>query len=75
MMFLPADAERREEARRFCEEEAGALGLTSEGWRVVPVDQDVLGPLARETAPAIEQWIVGNSGETSSAEGDTRTAL
>ena len=32
-------------------------------WRVVPVDPDVLGPLARKTAPVIEQWLVGGSQE------------
>ena len=63
MIFLPAEAERRDEARRFCEEEARSLGLTSEGWRVVPVDPDVLGPLARKTAPVIEQWLVGGGQE------------
>ena len=36
MMFMPTDAAQRAEARRFCEEEAEALGLTSAGWREVP---------------------------------------
>ena len=56
MMFMPQDPERRELARGFCNEEAEALGLTSAGWRVVPVDSSVLGPMARDTAPVIEQW-------------------
>ena len=54
MMFMPTDAAQRAEARRFCEEEAEALGLTSAGWREVPVNPAVLGPMARETSPAIE---------------------
>jgi glutamate synthase (ferredoxin) len=58
MAFLPADAARREQARQFCAEEAAALGLRSLGWRVVPVDPAVLGPLARGTAPVIEQWLL-----------------
>ncbi|MFM7266969.1 MAG: glutamate synthase central domain-containing protein, partial [Cyanobium sp.] len=58
MVFLPAEEERRRDARRFCEEEAARLGLSSLGWRPVPVDTAVLGPLARQTAPAIEQWLV-----------------
>mgnify|MGYP003327770195 CR=1 FL=1 len=58
MVFLPADEGRRQEARRFCEEEASRLGLQSLGWRPVPVDGAVLGPLARQTAPAIEQWLL-----------------
>ncbi len=58
MVFLPADPIRREEARGVCEQEAHRLGLRSIGWRTVPVDPAVLGPLARENAPAIEQWLV-----------------
>ena len=58
MVFMPRDQQRREEARRFCEQEAQSLGVVSRGWRDVPVDDSVLGPLARETAPVIEQWLV-----------------
>jgi glutamate synthase (ferredoxin) len=58
MVFLPAEESRRQEARRFCEQEAERLGLRSLGWRPVPVDMAVLGPLARQTAPVIEQWLV-----------------
>ena len=70
MMFLPTDAERRQQARQFFEAEAVALGLQFSGWREVPVDSAVLGPMARETAPVIEQWLV--NGE---AEGDAFEAL
>ncbi len=58
MVFLPADPARREQARGFCEQAALTLGLSSLGWRAVPVDPSVLGPLARDTAPVIEQWLV-----------------
>jgi len=58
MVFLPADAAKREQAKLFCEEEAAKLGLGSLGWRAVPLDASVLGPLARQTAPAIEQWLI-----------------
>ncbi len=44
MMFLPTDAERRQQARQFFEAEAIALGLQFAGWREVPVDAAVLGP-------------------------------
>ena len=70
MMFLPKDAERRQQARQFFEAEAIALGLQFAGWREVPVDAAVLGPLARETAPVIEQWLVKGA-----AEGDAFEAL
>jgi len=58
MVFLPADAARRGQARAFCDEEAAQLGLRSLGWREVPVDPAVLGPMARGTAPVIEQWLL-----------------
>ncbi|MEC9029920.1 MAG: glutamate synthase subunit alpha, partial [Cyanobacteriota bacterium] len=61
MLFMPRDAARRAEARCFCEQEAESLGLRSRGWREVPVDVAVLGPLARDTAPVIEQWLVQGS--------------
>ncbi|MFM7635019.1 MAG: glutamate synthase central domain-containing protein, partial [Cyanobacteriota bacterium] len=63
MVFLPPDSARRDQARQFCAEEAEKLGLRSLGWRVVPVDSAVLGPMARSTAPVIEQWLLaGNEG-------------
>ena len=58
MLFLPADQEQRDLARRICDEEAERLGLLSLGWREVPIVPEVLGPLARENAPAIEQWLL-----------------
>ena len=58
MVFLPADAAKREQAKLFCEDEAAKLGLGSLGWRAVPLDASVLGSLARQTAPAIEQWLI-----------------
>ncbi len=58
MLFLPAAAEQREQARNFCEAAAALVGLRSVGWRPVPVEPGVLGPLARQTAPVIEQWLV-----------------
>ena len=61
MLFLPPDAERRAQAQAFAAEEAAALGLRSLGWREVPVEPSVLGPLARQTAPSIYQWLVEGS--------------
>jgi glutamate synthase (ferredoxin) len=71
-VFMPTDGTRREEARRFCEEEAQALGLTSLGWRDVPVDDAVLGPMARATAPHIAHWLVAAD---SVLDGDALEAL
>ncbi len=61
MFFMPNEPEKRTNAKKFCEEEAKALGLQSKGWREVPVNALVLGPLAKETAPFIEQWLVEGS--------------
>ncbi len=58
MLFMPQEIQRRKEAKLFCEEEAKILGLTSVAWREVPVNTTVLGPLAKDTAPVIEQWLV-----------------
>ena len=70
MVFLPDDAERAAQSRQFCDEEAIRLGLRSLGWRTVPVAPEVLGPLARGTAPLIEQWLLG-----ADVEGDALEAL
>jgi glutamate synthase (ferredoxin) len=70
MLFLPTEPQRHQEAHRFCEEAALTLGLRSVGWRSVPVDPVVLGPLARQTVPVIEQWLV-----EADAEGDALEAL
>ena len=70
MVFLPAEAGKRDQAKAFCDEEAQALGLRSLGWRAVPVDSSVLGPLARGTAPVIEQWLL-----SADCDGDALEAL
>ena len=69
MMFMPRDAGCREDVRLLCDEEATTLGLRSLGWRTVPVDPGVLGPMARETAPVIEQWVLDGHAEDSDFEG------
>ncbi len=61
MFFMPTDVELREEAKQFSEEEAKNLGLKSLGWREVPVNTSVLGPLAKANAPFIEQWLLHGS--------------
>ncbi len=59
MVFLPADQGKRAAAIHFSEQEAANLGLQSLGWRDVPVDSEVLGPLARQSAPHMAQWLLG----------------
>ncbi|KKZ14693.1 MAG: glutamate synthase [Candidatus Synechococcus spongiarum 15L] len=58
MAFLPKDDDARSTTRRLCEEQAAQLGLRSHGWRVVPVDREVLGPMAADSCPVIEQWLL-----------------
>jgi glutamate synthase (ferredoxin) len=74
MVFLPVDADRRRVAREICEQEAERLGLRCHGWRTVPVNEDALGPLARQTAPVIEQWLL-EAPEASSAVADDIDAV
>jgi glutamate synthase (ferredoxin) len=74
MVFLPLDADRRQVAKEICEQEAERLGLRSHGWRAVPVEEGVLGPLARQTAPVIEQWLL-EAHEASSAVSDDVDAV
>jgi glutamate synthase (ferredoxin) len=70
MVFLPADAAKRDQAKAFCADEATKLGLRSLGWRAVPLNPAVLGPLALGTAPAIEQWLL-----SADEDGDALEAL
>ena len=69
MMFMPQDAGCREDDRRLCDEEARSLGLRPLGWRTVPVDPTVLGTMAHETAPVIEQWSLDGDAEDADFEG------
>ena len=64
MVFMPNDLNQRKKAKEIFEDEAKKLSLSSKGWRKVPVEPDVLGPLARSTVPFIEQWLIeGNQQE------------
>ena len=56
MIFMPKDSKNREIAKNICEQEAELLGISSKGWRDVPVNEEVLGELARQNAPFITQW-------------------
>ena len=76
MVFLPADGAKRAAAIQFSEEEAANLGLQSLGWRDVPVDPAVLGPLARQSAPHMAQWLLAPApGQALAGEAITGDAL
>ncbi|MEA5506154.1 glutamate synthase large subunit [Halotia wernerae UHCC 0503] len=55
MIFLPPDAELAQKARVAVEQVAAQEKLTILGWRVVPVQPNLLGVQARENQPQIEQ--------------------
>jgi glutamate synthase domain-containing protein 2/glutamate synthase domain-containing protein 1/glutamate synthase domain-containing protein 3 len=58
MVFLPPSDPERAQGRSIVEAAIAAEGLTPLGWRVVPIDRDVLGPSAQASCPSIEQVIV-----------------
>ncbi len=58
MIFLAQDSARADAARACLNEEIAAQGLTLVGWREVPVDTSVLGRLALDRLPRIEQVFV-----------------
>ncbi len=66
MFFLPAEAAAAAIAREAVERVSQASGLNVVGWRVVPVNPEVLGVQAREYQPQIEQLIV----QSTDAQGD-----
>jgi len=57
-IFLPRDQERRDAIKEVIENVCKANELDFIGWREVPVDTAVLGPLARAAAPSIWQFFV-----------------
>ncbi len=58
MVFMPNKKEKIEECKSICEEEAEKLRINKTSWRIVPVNNEILGPLAKANAPFISQWIL-----------------
>lgn len=58
MIFLNQDEEKAQHARNILNEELTKETLSVVGWRKVPVDHSVLGDLAAEGVPQIEQVFV-----------------
>jgi glutamate synthase (ferredoxin) len=83
MMFLPSPAEASdgsgvgdfERARLYTEDAATKQGLRVFGWREVPVDPSVLGPLATATQPRIEQVLLGRPDDVDDDEFERRLLL
>ncbi|MGD1804102.1 glutamate synthase large subunit [Dapis sp. BLCC M126] len=60
MIFLPQTEKKAAIARQAIEKTITTEGLTVVGWRVVPVQPEVLGVQARANQPQIEQIIVSS---------------
>ncbi|MUH00486.1 glutamate synthase large subunit [Scytonema sp. UIC 10036] len=60
MIFLPQDEEAAQKAKALVEQVAIEEKLTVLGWRVVPVQPQLLGVQARENQPRIEQLFVAS---------------
>ncbi|MCP1327524.1 glutamate synthase large subunit, partial [Halomonas sp. 707D4] len=58
VIFLPDDDARARQARETLERELAARGLACVGWRDVPTDPSVCGPMALDCLPRIEQVFV-----------------
>lgn len=57
MFFLPREQEAWQLCRQLSERFLKAEGFEIQGWRHVPLNENVLGPQARETAPQIQQLL------------------
>ncbi|WP_087499726.1 glutamate synthase large subunit [Pseudomonas sp. SID14000] len=62
MVFFNQDPVKAEAARANMDREILAAGLNLVGWRKVPIDTSVLGRLALERLPQIEQVFIGGEG-------------
>ncbi|MCX5509454.1 glutamate synthase large subunit [Pseudomonas sp. BJa3] len=62
MVFFNQDPVKAEAARANMDREIVNAGLTLVGWRKVPIDTSVLGRLALERLPQIEQVFIGGEG-------------
>ncbi len=58
MIFMPNKKEKIEVCKSICDQEAEKLKVNKTSWRIVPVNNEILGPLAKANAPFICQWIL-----------------
>lgn len=61
MIFLPQDIQAAQKAKATVEQVAAEENLTVLGWRVVPVQPDLLGVQAKENQPQIEQVFLASA--------------
>ena len=58
MIFMGHGQERQKKTKRVVEEELEDETLSVAGWREVPIDPDVLGPIAKASLPVIWQVFI-----------------
>ena len=58
MIFLSQDPEKAALSKQILEQELSHETLTIVGWRQVPINPDILGPIASSNLPVIEQIFV-----------------
>jgi len=75
MGFLPRDPERRAGVKKVIEDVIGASDLEFLGWREVPVDDEVLGPLAKAVVPSMWQFLVKNNNKIEDDDVEGRDAF
>ncbi|MEM7595757.1 MAG: glutamate synthase central domain-containing protein, partial [Cyanobacteria bacterium P01_A01_bin.83] len=61
MVFLPQDADQIKELKNYIEKIIESEQLQVLGWRIVPVNPEVLGQQARDNQPHIEQIVVSST--------------
>ena len=70
--FLPEDDVEREKTVAAIEALVAEEGLTTLGWRDVPVEPDVLGATARQVMPVLRQLFVGDPAGSGGIDLDRR---
>ena len=60
-VFLPRDASARARCQQVLEDKILGTGQRLLGWREVPVNEEALGPVARQSAPVIAQVFIGST--------------
>lgn len=58
MIFLSQDSSKAQKAQQVINTELGKETLNVAGWRTVPTNPDVLGPIAKDSLPNIQQVFV-----------------
>ena len=68
MVFLPTEPSHLRHARLLLEDAATRSRLEVLGWREVPIDPSMLGGLAKDTLPSIEQLLIARPKDVSMLE-------